>query len=187
MVNRCTGSHWIVAASVTTTSELWQGFWVSIFIWLCLGTLGVFDISFFFLLTVLEPLFCHLLQMLIDQLQEARLSWPDIKMPILQRIFLYANSMVQSLNSASSAAHIYGVGIKAIPSIWFQIRNNTSSFDWFLLHWFAVHITPGFLPKSLHTLNLSRNKISTIEGLRELTRLRVLDLSYNRISRIGQG
>ncbi|KAI5447393.1 hypothetical protein KIW84_015017 [Lathyrus oleraceus] len=73
--------------------------------------------------------------------------------------FLYANSVVQSLNSASSAAHIYGV----------------------------VHITPGFLPKSLHTLNLSRNKISTIEGLRELTRLRVLDLSYNRISRIGQG
>ncbi|KAI5435890.1 hypothetical protein KIW84_022351 [Lathyrus oleraceus] len=68
-------------------------------------------------------------------------------------------SVVQSLNSASSAAHIYGV----------------------------VHITPGFLPKSLHTLNLSRNKISTIEGLRELTRLRVLDPSYNRISRIGQG
>ncbi|KAI5384086.1 hypothetical protein KIW84_071197 [Lathyrus oleraceus] len=86
---------------------------------------------------ILEPLFCHLLQMLIDQLQEARLSWPDIKMPILQRIFF--------------------------------------------------HITPGFLPKSLHTLNLSRNKISTIEGLRELTRLHVLDLSYNRISRIGQG
>ncbi|KAI5434498.1 hypothetical protein KIW84_021360 [Lathyrus oleraceus] len=48
------------------------------------------------------------------------------------------------------------------------------------------NITPGLLPKSLHTLNLSRNKISTIEGLRELTRMRVLDLSYNRISRIGQ-
>lgn len=51
----------------------------------------------------------------------------------------------------------------------------------------AVQITPGSLPKGLHVLNLSRNKISTIEGLRELTRLRVLDLSYNRISRIGQG
>lgn len=51
----------------------------------------------------------------------------------------------------------------------------------------AVHITPGILPKGIHTLNLSRNKISTIEGFRELTRLRVLDLSYNRISRIGQG
>lgn len=50
-----------------------------------------------------------------------------------------------------------------------------------------VHIAPGSLPKGLHTLDLSRNKISTIEGLRELTRLRVLDLSYNRISRIGHG
>lgn len=51
----------------------------------------------------------------------------------------------------------------------------------------AVQITTGSLPKGLHILNLSKNKISTIEGLRELTRLRVLDLSYNRISRIGQG
>ncbi|KAH0853642.1 LOW QUALITY PROTEIN: hypothetical protein HID58_093014, partial [Brassica napus] len=42
-------------------------------------------------------------------------------------------------------------------------------------------------PQGLHALNLSKNKISVIEGLRELTRLRVLDLSYNRISRIGQG
>ncbi len=36
-------------------------------------------------------------------------------------------------------------------------------------------------------LNLSKNNIPTIEGLRELTRLRVLDLSYNRIFRIGHG
>lgn len=36
-------------------------------------------------------------------------------------------------------------------------------------------------------LNLSKNSISSIEGLRELTRLRVLDLSYNRIFRIGHG
>lgn len=36
-------------------------------------------------------------------------------------------------------------------------------------------------------LNLSKNNISAIEGLRELTRLRVLDLSYNRIFRIGHG
>lgn len=51
----------------------------------------------------------------------------------------------------------------------------------------AVQITPASLPKGLHALNLSKNKISVIEGLRDLTRLRVLDLSYNRISRIGQG
>ncbi|KAL5071877.1 hypothetical protein RYX36_022764 [Vicia faba] len=50
-----------------------------------------------------------------------------------------------------------------------------------------VKITVGALPRGLHTLNLSKNNISTIEGLRELTRLRVLDLSYNRILRIGHG
>lgn len=52
---------------------------------------------------------------------------------------------------------------------------------------FAVRITAGALPRGLHSLNLSKNSISTIEGLRELTRLRVLDLSYNRIVRIGHG
>jgi len=36
-------------------------------------------------------------------------------------------------------------------------------------------------------LNLSKNSISVIEGLRELTRLRVLDLSYNKILRLGHG
>lgn len=36
-------------------------------------------------------------------------------------------------------------------------------------------------------LNLSKNKISMIEGLRDLNRLRVLDLSYNRIFRIAHG
>jgi len=52
---------------------------------------------------------------------------------------------------------------------------------------FIVHISPGSLPKGLHSLDLSRNKIANIEGLRELTKLRVLNLSYNRISRIGHG
>lgn len=51
----------------------------------------------------------------------------------------------------------------------------------------AVQVAPGSLPKGLHSLDLSRNKIATIEGLRELTKLRVLNLSYNRISRIGHG
>jgi hypothetical protein len=50
-----------------------------------------------------------------------------------------------------------------------------------------VQISSGSLPKGLHSLDLSRNKISVIEGLRELTRLRVLNLSYNKISRIGHG
>jgi len=50
-----------------------------------------------------------------------------------------------------------------------------------------VRVTAGALPKGLHMLSLSKNNISTIEGLRELTRLRLLDISYNRISRIGHG
>ena len=50
-----------------------------------------------------------------------------------------------------------------------------------------MRITAGALPRGLHVLNLSKNNIPTIEGLRELTRLRVLDLSYNRIFRIGHG
>nr|ACG25798.1 hypothetical protein [Zea mays] len=36
-------------------------------------------------------------------------------------------------------------------------------------------------------LILSKNNISIIERLRELTRLRLLDINYNRISRIGHG
>ncbi|XP_054789195.1 uncharacterized protein LOC129294748 [Prosopis cineraria] len=101
----------------------------------------------------------------------------------LSKEILYANSIVQSLNPTSSAAHITGIGLNAIPAIshFSGLRTVNLSSN------FIVHITPGLLPKGLHTLNLSRNKISTIEGLRELTRLRVLDLSYNRISRIGQG
>ena len=56
-----------------------------------------------------------------------------------------------------------------------------------MVGYFAVQITPGSLPKGLHVLDLSKNKIASIEGLRELTRLRVLYLNYNRISRIGHG
>ncbi|GMG98643.1 hypothetical protein Nepgr_000483 [Nepenthes gracilis] len=50
-----------------------------------------------------------------------------------------------------------------------------------------LRITGGALPRRLHLLNLSKNKISTLEGLRELTWLRILDLSYNKIVRMGHG
>ncbi|KAM7260180.1 hypothetical protein ACFE04_015921 [Oxalis oulophora] len=95
---------------------------------------------------------------------------------------MHANSVIQSLNSSSTVAHISGIGLKAVPMIscFSSLRAVNLSNN------FIVHISAGSLPKGLHALNLSRNKISTIEGLRELTRLRVLDLSYNRISRIGQ-
>ncbi|KAL5714844.1 hypothetical protein ACHQM5_016750 [Ranunculus cassubicifolius] len=96
---------------------------------------------------------------------------------------LHANNVIQSLNTSSTVAHITGMGLKVIPAIsrFSSLRSINLSGN------FIVHITAGSLPKGLHTLNLSRNKIAVMEGLRDLTRLRVLDLSYNRISRIGQG
>lgn len=95
----------------------------------------------------------------------------------------HANSVIQSLNSSSMVAHMSGIGLQVIPAIWrfSSLRSVNLSAN------HIVRISPGSLPKGLHTLNLSRNKINTIEGLKELTRLRLLDLSYNKISRIGQG
>ncbi|CAL4924682.1 unnamed protein product [Urochloa decumbens] len=94
-----------------------------------------------------------------------------------------ANTIVQSLNAFSSVAHISGMGLKVVPMIapFSSLRAVNLSSN------FIVHISPGSLPKGLHSLDLSRNKIANIEGLRELTKLRVLNLSYNRISRIGHG
>ncbi|KAH7524382.1 hypothetical protein FEM48_Zijuj06G0113400 [Ziziphus jujuba var. spinosa] len=103
----------------------------------------------------------------------ARCTTPSTRRPDvnLSEEIVYANTIIQSLNSSSTIAHISGIGLKAVPS----------------MSCYSIHITPGSLPKGLHSLNLSRNKISSIEGLRDLTHLRVLDLSYNRISRIGHG
>ncbi|XP_062210174.1 uncharacterized protein LOC133911787 [Phragmites australis] len=94
-----------------------------------------------------------------------------------------AGSIIQTLNKLSSVAHISSMGLKVVPMIaaFSSLRAVNLSGN------FIVHISPGSLPKGLHSLDLSRNKIASIEGLRELTRLRVLDLSYNRISRIGHG
>ncbi|KAK9002920.1 hypothetical protein V6N11_060494 [Hibiscus sabdariffa] len=99
----------------------------------------------------------------------------------LSEAVLHANNVIQTLNSSSTVAHISGTCLKAIPII----TGFTGLRPVNLSNNFIGHITPGSLPKSLHTLNLSRNKISTIEGLQELTRLRFVDLSYNRIARIG--
>ncbi|KAG8088437.1 hypothetical protein GUJ93_ZPchr0010g7660 [Zizania palustris] len=94
-----------------------------------------------------------------------------------------ANTIIQSLNAFSSVAHISGMGLKVVPMIspFSSLRAVNLSGN------FIIHISPGSLPRGLHSLDLSRNKIANIEGLRELTKLRVLNLSYNRISRIGHG
>ncbi|KAI3854145.1 hypothetical protein MKX03_022158 [Papaver bracteatum] len=93
------------------------------------------------------------------------------------------NSVIQSLNVSSNVAHISSMSLKVIPAMssFSSLRSVNLSGN------FIVRITPGSLPKRLHTLDLSRNRIVTIEGLRELTRLRVLNLSSNKISRIGHG
>uniref|UniRef100_A0ACD5WT98 Uncharacterized protein n=1 Tax=Avena sativa TaxID=4498 RepID=A0ACD5WT98_AVESA len=94
-----------------------------------------------------------------------------------------ASSVVKTLNAFSTAAHVSGMGLKVVPMI--------SAFSGLravnLSNNLIAHISPGSLPKGLHALDLSRNNIGTIEGLRDLTRLRVLSLCYNRISRIGHG
>uniref|UniRef100_A0ACD5XM15 Uncharacterized protein n=1 Tax=Avena sativa TaxID=4498 RepID=A0ACD5XM15_AVESA len=94
-----------------------------------------------------------------------------------------ASSIVKTLNAFSTVAHVSGMGLKVVPMI--------SAFSTLravnLSNNLIGHISAGSLPKGLHALDLSRNNIGTIEGLRDLTRLRVLSLSYNRISRIGHG
>ncbi|KAK8952288.1 hypothetical protein KSP39_PZI003461 [Platanthera zijinensis] len=94
-----------------------------------------------------------------------------------------AKNIIQSLNSFSTNAYISSIGLKLIPSMaaFVCLRSVNLSGNC------IVEITPGSLPKSLHTLDLSHNKISTVEGLRGLEKLRILNLSYNRISRIGHG
>ncbi|KAI3442789.1 uncharacterized protein J3R85_001059 [Psidium guajava] len=101
----------------------------------------------------------------------------------LSEEMLHANSVIQTLNSSSSVAHVSGMGLKVIPtmSVFSSLKSVNLSGNC------IVRIPPGSLPKGLHVLDLSRNKINAVEGLRELTRLRTLDLSYNRISRIGHG
>ncbi|RCV46160.1 hypothetical protein SETIT_9G510400v2 [Setaria italica] len=94
-----------------------------------------------------------------------------------------ASSIVHTLNVFSSVAHISGMGLKAVPAIAAFSTLRAVNLSGNLI----VQVAPGSLPKGLHSLDLSRNKIATIEGLRELTKLRVLNLSYNRISRIGHG
>lgn len=94
-----------------------------------------------------------------------------------------AYNYISTLNAASSSAQMANLGLVAIPIlsafVGLRVLNLSGNA--------IVRVTIGALPKGLHMLNLSKNNISTIEGLRELTRLRVLDLSYNRICRIGHG
>ncbi|KAJ9560731.1 hypothetical protein OSB04_005891 [Centaurea solstitialis] len=94
-----------------------------------------------------------------------------------------AKKYISSLSRSSSAAHLANHGLVAIPLLipFASLKELNLSGN------AIVRITAGVLPRGLHILNLSKNSISVIEGLRELTRLRALDLNYNRILRIGHG
>ncbi|PIN04314.1 hypothetical protein CDL12_23147 [Handroanthus impetiginosus] len=94
-----------------------------------------------------------------------------------------AKRYISSLNPSATAAQLTNLGLAVIPflSAFVSLKALNLSGN------SIVRIAAGALPRGLHILNLSKNNISTIEGLRDLTRLRVLDLSYNRILRIGHG
>ncbi|XWS39532.1 hypothetical protein CRYUN_Cryun18bG0063700 [Craigia yunnanensis] len=94
-----------------------------------------------------------------------------------------AKRYISTLSASATTAQLANHGLVVIPFL-----NAFVSLKVLNLSGNAIaRITVGALPRGLHMLNLSKNNISTIDGLRELTRLRVLELSYNRIFRIGHG
>ncbi|KAM0943907.1 putative leucine-rich repeat domain superfamily [Dioscorea sansibarensis] len=94
-----------------------------------------------------------------------------------------ASAYISSLSPAATSAQITNLGLVSVPIlssfVGLKVLNLSGNA--------IVRINAGVLPKSLQMLNLSKNNMAVIEGLRDLTRLRVLDLSFNRISRIGHG
>ncbi|XP_009121973.1 uncharacterized protein LOC103846736 [Brassica rapa] len=94
-----------------------------------------------------------------------------------------AKKYFSSLSSAATTAQLVSRGLVVLPLlskfVGLRVLNLSGNA--------IVKITAGALPRGLHALNLSKNCISVIEGLRELTRLRVLDLRYNKILRLGHG
>ncbi|KAL5731128.1 hypothetical protein ACHQM5_003886 [Ranunculus cassubicifolius] len=94
-----------------------------------------------------------------------------------------AKNYVTSMPATSTSAQLANLGLVVIPFLSAFVNLKTLNLSGNTI----VRITSGALPRGLHVLNLAKNNISLIEGLRDLTRLRVLDLSYNRILRIGHG
>ncbi|XP_073297106.1 uncharacterized protein [Primulina huaijiensis] len=94
-----------------------------------------------------------------------------------------AKRYISSLNASAAAAKLTNLGLVVIPFLSPFISLKTLDLSGNSI----VRIASGALPRGLQFLNLSKNSVSAIEGLRDLTRLRVLDLSYNRLLRIGHG
>ncbi|CAA2994328.1 uncharacterized protein LOC111380645 isoform X2 [Olea europaea subsp. europaea] len=94
-----------------------------------------------------------------------------------------AKGYISSMNATATTAQLTNLGLVMIPFLSAFVSLKALNLSGNAI----VRITAGALPRGLHILNLSKNNISTIEGLRDLSRLRVLDLSYNRLLRIGHG
>ncbi|XP_075503323.1 uncharacterized protein LOC142540810 isoform X2 [Primulina tabacum] len=94
-----------------------------------------------------------------------------------------AKRYISSMNASAATAKLTNLGLVVIPFLSPFISLKTLDLSGNSI----VRLASGALPRGLQFLNLSKNSISAIEGLRDLTRLRVLDLSYNRLLRIGHG
>ncbi|XP_073039777.1 uncharacterized protein [Primulina eburnea] len=94
-----------------------------------------------------------------------------------------AKRYISSMNASAVTAKLTNLGLVVIPFLSPFISLKTLDLSGNSI----VRLASGALPRGLQFLNLSKNSISAIEGLRDLTRLRVLDLSYNRLLRIGHG
>ncbi|GAQ88475.1 hypothetical protein KFL_004320010 [Klebsormidium nitens] len=97
---------------------------------------------------------------------------------------VFANSVASEVDLRAATAHLGGRGLKMVPPS-LSIFGALKSLD--LSRNSIAQIPSGVLPRGLHYLDLSFNKLTAVEGLRELTRLRVLNLHANRIVRIGHG
>ncbi|CAI7822343.1 unnamed protein product [Closterium sp. NIES-54] len=98
----------------------------------------------------------------------------------------HAGRVVRGLDKHAAAVYLSMRGLLVVPPLGAfsslktldLSRNNIS--EW-------ASVATGVLPRSLHILDLSHNRLAAVEGLRELSRLKVLNLSNNRLARIGHG
>eukprot|EP00243_Klebsormidium_subtile_P001030 TRINITY_DN11738_c0_g1_i1.p1 TRINITY_DN11738_c0_g1~~TRINITY_DN11738_c0_g1_i1.p1 ORF type:complete len:908 (+),score=251.62 TRINITY_DN11738_c0_g1_i1:970-3693(+) len=97
---------------------------------------------------------------------------------------VFANAVASEVDIRAATAHLGGRGLRMVPPS-LSIFGALKTLD--LSRNSIAQIPSGVLPRGLHYLDLSFNKLTAVEGLRELTRLRVLNLHANRIVRIGHG
>eukprot|EP00850_Spirogloea_muscicola_P024355 SM000684S20504 [mRNA] locus=s684:13:2278:- [translate_table: standard] len=108
---------------------------------------------------------------------------PDAAVPAvpLDADFLHALGVVRGLDPNAGSAYFPGRALRVAPPL--AAFGHLKTLD--LSRNLIAYVSGGTLPKGLHNLDLSGNKLAAVDFLRELTRLRVLKLSNNRIGRLG--